>query len=143
MAQNERIRKNFEQFEKAVKSLNEALEQYGKPTVANDPVLKKTVIAGCIQSFEFTFEILWKLLKHIADEEGISVNSPKSAFKAAYTLELINEAEEETLYQILLKRNLTVHTYNEEVANEIFNFIRDKAFVVINKIKNSIENKLR
>lgn len=139
MAQNERIGKNIEQFNKALNALNNALEQYDKPFVANDFALKKTVIAGCIQSFEFTFETLWKLLKHIAEEEGISVNSPKSAFKAAFTLGFIDETEEEIFYQILLKRNLTVHTYNEDTANEIFNFIREKAFKAIVNIKDKIE----
>lgn len=138
MAQNERIRRNFEQYEQALNSLIEAIAQESKEIVQNDIQLRKTVRAGIIQCFEYTFEMLWKLLKHIADEEMITANSPKSAFKAAFKLGLIKEDQEETFNQVLLKRNLTTHTYNEAIVEEIYCFIKNDAVKVFNQIKQDI-----
>ncbi len=138
MAQNERIIKNFEQFAKALDSLIETAQQELKNSVQNDLALKKAVRAGIIQCFEYTFEMLWKLLKVIADEELITANSPKAAFKAGFKLDLIQESEEEIFNEIIKKRNLTVHTYNEDTAQEVRNFIVNEAVKVFINIKNRI-----
>lgn len=37
-----------------------------------------------IQRFEYTFEIAWKLFKKVAKVDGIEVNSPRQALRAAY-----------------------------------------------------------
>jgi len=140
MVQDERIRRNFEQYSQALDSLIEAIEQENKESVQNDLKLKKTVRAGIIQSFEYTFEILWKLLKRIADDQMILANSPKSAFKSAFKLGLIAEDKEEIFNQILLKRNLTSHTYNETIIEDILDFVKSQAVESFKKIKLSIDD---
>ncbi len=80
-----------------------------------------------IKRFEYTYEQLWKVLKHIATAEGYKALSPRSAFKEAYKLEFVSEDEEELIHDIIEKRNLTVHTYNEEMAKDIYDFIKNKA----------------
>jgi nucleotidyltransferase substrate binding protein (TIGR01987 family) len=60
-------------FKKALLQLQDALRL---------PAQNDVIKAGCIQYFEFTFELSWKTIKRIAEGEGISdCNSPKSAFK--------------------------------------------------------------
>ncbi len=65
-----------------------------------------------IQRFEFTFEACWKVGKqYLYDVEGIDVGSPKA--ETILGLEMVND------------RNLTVHTYNEEIAVEIHSHLRE------------------
>lgn len=116
--------------------------QEAKEHVINDVQLQKTVRAGVIQCFEYTFEVLWKLLKHIADDELLFANSPKSAFKAAFKLGLIDQNHEEVFNNILLKRNLTTHTYNELVAQDIYSFIKVDALEAFDFIKQKITDYL-
>ena len=80
--------------------------------------------AGVIQAFEFTYELMWKAFKEIAEGDGLSAPSPKSACKAAFQLGLITE--ESVWLEIIKDRNLTCHTYNETLAQEIYLRIRDR-----------------
>lgn len=81
---------------------------------------------AAIQRFEYSFEIFWKLIKeYLKTREGIVCNSPKSCFKEAFKTELLTE--EETMDALLMTddRNLTTHTYHEEIADEIYHSIRE------------------
>jgi nucleotidyltransferase substrate binding protein (TIGR01987 family) len=79
--------------------------------------------AGVIQAFEFTFEAVWKLLKHLAEGEGLTAESPKRALISAFKMGVVKD---ETLWlEMLRDRNLTSHTYHLGVADRIFSAIRD------------------
>ena len=73
---------------------------------------------GVIQRFEFTFELIWKTLKRILAFKGINVNSPRDVFRESAKQKLINDPL--VWFEFIKKRNLTIRTYNEEYANEIF-----------------------
>ena len=89
------LRKAISQFEKAM----------AIPT--DDDVMK----AGCIQYFEFSFELAWKTVKQIANDQGISdCNSPKASLKYAFKNGLIDD--EETWLDMLASRNRMSHTYS-------------------------------
>ena len=97
-------------LEKALVQLQEALK-----LPADNDVIK----AGCIQYFEFSFELAWKTIKRIAEEEGLSdCNSPKSALKAAFSNGWIET--EEVWLDMLSSRNKMSHTYSAEDAIDIF-----------------------
>jgi nucleotidyltransferase substrate binding protein (TIGR01987 family) len=76
---------------------------------------------AAIQRFEYTFEATWKLIKeYLFEMEGIICNSPKSCFREAFKIGLVNENESmQTLY-MTDDRNMTTHTYHEDVAEEIY-----------------------
>ena len=80
-------------------------------------------VDATIQRFEFTIELFWKLLKHILESKGVQVQYPKDILKEAYQGHLIDD--EEQWLQILKDRNLTSHTYDENLADIIFNRIKD------------------
>jgi nucleotidyltransferase substrate binding protein (TIGR01987 family) len=83
-----------------------------------EPVVSERDRAGVIQAFEFTFEATWKLLRYVADREGLGAESPRRAVVAAYKLGII---EDETLWlDMMSDRNLTSHIYHPEVAERIF-----------------------
>ena len=81
---------------------------------------------AAIQRFEYTFETFWKVVKNYLDvQEGIICNSPKSCFKEAFKAGLLSEEETIKILEMVDDRNLTSHTYREEVAEEIYRRIRD------------------
>jgi len=75
-------------------------------------------IAGCIQAFEFCYELTWKILKKVLYQKGIQVNSPREVFRSAYAEKFITDID--IWFSFVEQRNLTVHVYNEDIANEIF-----------------------
>jgi nucleotidyltransferase substrate binding protein (TIGR01987 family) len=80
--------------------------------------------AGVIQAFEFTFEATWKLLKHLAEAEGLAAESPKRALVAAFKLGIVTD--EARWLEMLRDRNLTSHVYHVDLAERIFEAIRDR-----------------
>jgi nucleotidyltransferase substrate binding protein (TIGR01987 family) len=77
--------------------------------------------AGAIQAFEFCYELAWKTMKRILAHRGIDLASPREVFRAAGQEHLIDDVE--IWFDFITKRNLTVHVYNLDVANEIFAFL--------------------
>lgn len=97
-------------FSRALAQLNEALQI---------PVENDVIKAGCIQYFEFSFELAWKTVKRFAEEEGIGdCSSPKAALKTAFSKGWINE--EEIWLDMLMSRNQMAHTYSASSALVIF-----------------------
>ncbi|MBI1954491.1 MAG: nucleotidyltransferase substrate binding protein [Proteobacteria bacterium] len=71
-----------------------------------------------IQRFEFTFELAWKALKDFYYEKGVALNSPKDVFRHAFAS---GDIQDEALWLNMLQdRNLTSHTYNEDLSREVF-----------------------
>jgi len=103
-------RELLKDFKKAVLQLHDALS-----LPAENDVIK----AGCIQYFEFSFELAWKTIKRIAEEEGLAdCNSPKSALKAAFSNGWIDT---ETVWlEMLSARNKMSHTYSAEDAIDVY-----------------------
>jgi nucleotidyltransferase substrate binding protein (TIGR01987 family) len=75
--------------------------------------------AGIIQAFEYTFEQCWKSIQKKAGHEGVQIGSPKKAFIFAFQNGWIKKENEEIWLRMLEDRNLTSHTYKEEVATEV------------------------
>ena len=51
------------------------------------------------------------------------VNTPREAIRASYGAELLSD--EETWLSLLEARNLSSHTYNDEVARRVYAIIRE------------------
>jgi len=97
-------------YQKAVTQFDGALKQ------KTDDELKQ---AGCIQYFEFCFELAWKTVKAFFEYKGmIDCNSPRDCMKLAFKSNLINN--ENIWIEMLEKRNITTHTYNFETALNIY-----------------------
>jgi nucleotidyltransferase substrate binding protein (TIGR01987 family) len=76
---------------------------------------------GAIQRFEFTYELLWKTLKKILAFKGIDVNNLRDTFCEAAKNKLIEHPK--FWFTVIRKRNLSTHIYNQEMADEIFEFL--------------------
>lgn len=118
----------FKQFQNANIRLNEAISLLYEDEIKRDAVIKR---------FEFTYEVLWKLLKRIAEQKQMECFSPRLAFQAAFKMELIDD--EQLFVDIIEARNRTSHVYSEEGAEKIYKFIKDKVIAAFNKTEKRIE----
>lgn len=98
----------------------EKLTQFLK-LAETDP--NEAVQAGVIQAFEFTFEVFWKIFQKLGQNEGMAVAGPKSALSYAFQAELIED--EKIWLDLLGDRNLTTHVYHEQLAQQIFEHIKN------------------
>ncbi len=98
---------------------------------------------AAIQRFEYCFEIVWKLLKeYLRIQEGVICNSPKSCFREAFKLDLLSEDISIKALEMTDNRNLTSHTYHEEVAENIYSKVNDYYELMDNlyfKLKKNLE----
>ena len=76
---------------------------------------------AAIQRFEYTFEACWKAAqRYLLVVEGLSVGAPKGCVRACREVGLLADAQAVLGLEMVDDRNLTVHTYNEAVAEQIF-----------------------
>lgn len=132
----------------AFKSLEVAYKYYSveldKLALRHDLELKKISRDSVIQRFEYTVELNWKLLfefiktKHLIED---LVPSPKSTLRAALKIKLLNEEETEKAIQMIDDRNLTSHTYKEEIANDLLSRIPNH-IKLLKKIISEIEQRI-
>ncbi len=131
--ENQDIRwiQRFQNFEKAFLLLQDTVQ------IENPSVVER---AGLIQFFEMTFELAWKLLKDYGEGEGFVIKSPRDAIKQAFQAGIIIEGH--TWIDALEDRNLTSHTYHEKIAFEIDEKIRNKYFLVLEKLYVDFKNRV-
>ena len=123
----------LQNFIRALNRLKDGLLQYNE----ENELLRD----GLIQRFEFTFELAWKVLKEVFEEEGLlGLNSPKSVLKEAFSAGII---ENEKLWMnMLMDRNATSHMYSESNAIEICTNIKEKYTCELEKLQEKIINRI-
>lgn len=118
-----RWKQRFQNFDKAFKRLADAIL-----IIRNDPdnVLLQ---AGLIQTYEFTFELAWKTLKDYLEMEGFTVPSPRATLRQAFQCGYIQLGD--VWLKALNDRNLTAHTYDDEVAKEVIADIQQTYYFLL------------
>ena len=120
-------------FTKALARLKEGIAKYDEA----DDLLRD----GVIQRFEFTFELAWKTLKAVFEDEGLTgINSPKTVLREAFAAGLIND--DELWLSMLSDRNSTAHIYSEQLAIEICQHIQRKYVVELVNLLEKIKIRL-
>lgn len=86
-----------------------------------DPEVERKILRdSTIQRFEYSVDTLWKYLKeYLLQIKGITQNSPKPVFRSCLQANLVSAQETEKLMEMVDDRNLTTHTYKEDLANTI------------------------
>ena len=73
---------------------------------------------GMIKAFEFTFELAWNVMKDYFEYQGNPrITGSRDAFREAFKRELIVDGE--GWMDMIVGRNLSAHTYNQEIADEL------------------------
>ena len=102
----------FNNFKKAFSQLNNAIE------LAKQRKLSELEQQGLIQTFEYTHELAWKTLKDFLGTRGVTkLYGSKDTTREAFKTGLVKNGE--TWMEMILSRNLTSHTYDEETAAAI------------------------
>ena len=74
---------------------------------------------GLIQSFEYTHELAWKVMKdYFVFQGNTEITGSRDATRQAFKTNLIEDGD--NWLEMIHNRNLTSHTYNEETSEEIY-----------------------
>lgn len=115
----------LKEFEKCLERFEEVLK-LEKNDIVRDSAIKR---------FELCFELCWKVIKDFMLEEGIICKSPKNCFKEAYRFGLIDDEEE--WLSMIEDRNLSVHTYDEFLAETLYGRLNDH-LIAMKQLLNNI-----
>ncbi len=86
---------------------------------------------AAIQRFEYTFEATWKTVqKFLVEEEGLSPGSPKSCIRFSREVNLLNEEQTSLALEMSDSRNLTSHTYDEKIADQIYHDLKNYSILI-------------
>jgi nucleotidyltransferase substrate binding protein (TIGR01987 family) len=108
----DRLEERLEIAGRAYATLSDILTADVPPTVRRDAAIIRLV---------YTFEAVWKAAQRfLADIEGVEVGTPNGVIRGCRDTGLLKDVETEAALAITRDRNLSVHIYNEELAEQIF-----------------------
>jgi len=74
-----------------------------------------------IQRFEYSYEAVWKAAQlWLRTVENLELASPTAVTRACFQSGLLDGGQASSALLMARDRNLTVHTYNEDLANQIY-----------------------
>ena len=127
MEQGIRWKQRFSNYIKAFQSLTEAVE------LSQIRELSALEQQGLIQSFKFTHELAWKMLKDYLEYQGISnIVGSRDASRFAFQNHLVLDGE--VWMQMISARNQTSHTYNLKIAQEVVAHILTRFYPAFNQL---------
>jgi len=115
----------YDEFKNAVSRLEDALQQ------KKDEFIRDSVI----QRFEFSIELAWKSAKR---SMGTSTASPKDVVREMGQSGYIDDVS--LWLQAIDMRNLSTHTYKEDLAEEVYAFAA-KFLPQLQKLVRQLETK--
>ena len=118
-----RWKQRLENFGNALSQLTEACDRKGR--------YDNLERAGLIKTFEFCFELSWKVLKDLLSYEGYEVKVPREVIRKSFESEYVDERDCEALLDVLDKRNALSHVYRKDVALEVESLIKDCYYPVL------------
>jgi nucleotidyltransferase substrate binding protein (TIGR01987 family) len=131
--QDIRWKQRFENFQKALAQLSKAM------ALTSIRPLSELEKQGMIQAFEYSYELAWNTLKDYLNYQGITnLIGSRDTIREAFNRDLITDGE--GWMGMLIDRNKTSHTYNEETAEEIYGNIVNKHFNLLLKLKLKMES---
>lgn len=125
-AQDIRWEQRFSNYVKAFSKLHEAVDRIKEDypmdasgNIDSDSFLDDIIKEGLIQRFEYTHELAWNVMKDFLEFSGnTGIYGSRDATREAFAKGLIVNGE--VWMDMIKSRNQTSHTYNEEIADDIF-----------------------
>ena len=94
-----------------------------------------------MKTFEFTFELGWKVLKDLLFYEGYDLNSPREIIRKSFEVGYIGEEDCETFLFALDTRNTLSHDYRDGRAHEAVSLINDQFDPMLRRLWRTLERK--
>jgi len=130
--QDIRWEQRFENYKKALKKLGEAVK------LDAERPLSELERQGIIQAFEYTHELAWKVMQDFFVYQGnTEIRGSRDATRQAFSTDLISDGD--NWMEMIKNRNLTSHTYNEEISDEIYTNIIDRFYPLFVKFQETME----
>ncbi len=131
--QDIRWEQRLSNFNKALSQLEEAV------ALAKERELSNLEEQGLIQAFEYTHELSWNVMKDFFAFQGnTDIKGSRDAIREAFNTGLIEDGE--TWMETIRSRQSTVHTYNEETAEEIAQKIIEEYTPVFQAFRSKMES---
>ena len=133
MEQDIRWLQRLENYSRALRKLEEAVEivnqNFDSPNI---DLLKE----GLIQRFEFTHELAWKVMKDYLEYQGYSdIKGSRDAFRKSLAIGII---ESPLWIDSIQTRNITSHTYDEEISNTVIEKIISVYFPLMKQFESTM-----
>jgi len=128
--QDIRWKQRLDNYQKAVRQLTKFIEK-GE--------LNELEEQGMIKAFEYTYELAWKMIKDYYEEQGeVNIQGSRDALRLAFQRGIIRDGD--NWMKMIKSRIATVHTYNEEVARQIIQDIRNLYFQLFIELQTKMQN---
>ena len=122
----------FSNYSKALRRLTDALN------LEKERPLSDLEKQGLIQGFEFTHELAWKTIKDFYEYQGeTGIQGSRDASRLAFRFGLIDDGE--VWMDMIKSRNLTSHTYEENITEQIVTAVREQYAHAFLLLKNRME----
>lgn len=123
---------SYNAFRKAYLKLTEFIEKDDKSEMSK---------AAIIHAYEYTFELWWKTVqRYLEYVESVQDYGPNATIKNAFQYNLIQDGQ---MWMDMLKdRNLTSHTYKEDIADDIYERIITTHIHVLKEFAENFDNKI-
>jgi nucleotidyltransferase substrate binding protein (TIGR01987 family) len=126
-----RWKQRFQNFEKAFLFFSTTIDKETYTPIE---------VGGLVQAFEFTFELGWKTIKDFLYEQGLSTSYPRETIKEGFQTKIIEDGH--TWLHMLEKRNELSHTYNEVIAEQAVEVIKNQYYPAIKQVYHFFKHKI-
>lgn len=115
----EQLRQRKKILLKVLSTLETSLLKFGDTLPSNQYYME--LRDSVIQRFEYSIDNFWKFLKLYLEIKygGEIAKSPKAVLQQASDMLILTPEEVKIFAKMITDRNLTSHTYNEDLADEI------------------------
>ena len=112
-----RWQQRFNNYRKALVKLTQAVELLSD-RIEREEAVDELLQEGLIQRLEYTHELAWKVMKDYAEYQWyMDVRGSRDGIRKALEMGLIDDKR---WMETIEDRNLTVHNYDNEIAQEIY-----------------------
>ena len=138
MTEDIRWRQRFDNFKRSLEQLDNAME------IIAERDLNELEKQGVIQAFEYNYELAWNVIKDFFEYQGGDgasvILGSRDAFRLAFRRGLIVNGE--VWMEMIQSRQLTSHTYNEEISSKVLADIVEKYYPEFVALKETLNRKL-
>lgn len=129
----ERLKERYSMVVHAVDTLGQAIKKLSSCSEQDENY--ESFRDSLIKRFEYSMDTFWKFLKEFLQKKhGIApAASPSKIFRQCLDAQILTQDEYERALDVVEDRNMTSHTYNELLAEEISKDI-PKHYLVIHSV---------